>query len=126
MRLRTGMIRDYLIYVTSIELEDVDDPMEDMSVYDSSIDAMAGAARREGNLDTLQLALDSLISNPAGRLRAFYGNGYPFSADQFVALLTHACERIWPGQPVSGPGEALPVEFVVMSKEDWNRETGAI
>jgi len=126
MRMRLGTIKDYLTYVTSIELVDVEDPMADMSIYDTAIDAMAAAANRDGNLPKLQLALDSLISEPEGRIRAFFGNGYPFSVEQLLAVLTHACERLWPGQPVSGPGEAFPVEFIAISKEDWARETGAI
>ena len=125
MRMRLGTIKDYLTYVTSITLVDVDDPLEDMSVYDTAIDAMAAAARREGNLGDLQLALDSLISEPEGRIAAFFGMGYPFTTEQLVAVLTHACERIWPGQPVSGPGEALPVDFIAVSRDEWTRESGA-
>jgi hypothetical protein len=124
MRMRLGTIKDYLTYVTSIELVDVDDPLADMSIYDTAIDAMAAAARREGKLGDLQLALDSLISDPAGRIAAFYGMGYPFTTEQLVAVLTHACERIWPGQPVSQPGEAMPVEFVAVSRDEWARESG--
>ena len=112
MRMSKRMIRGYLIYITSIELEDVEDPLEDMSVYDTAIDAMAIRAREDGNLEALQLALDSLIDNPDGRIQPFYGTGYPFSQEELVAIMTYASHRIWPGQPVSGPGEALPVEFV--------------
>lgn len=112
MKLPRKMVDDYLMYITSIELEDVDDPLEDMSVYDTAIDSMAYRARAEGNLDNLQLALDSLISDPSGRLSQFFGTGYPFSENELVEILTYACLRIWPAEPVSGPGEAMPVEFV--------------
>jgi len=122
MRLRKGMIDDYLVYVTSMTFVDVDDPLEDMSVYDTAIDAMAAAAQREGNLDNLHLALDSLISDPDGRIQDFQGLGQPFTSDQMVRLFTYACERIWPGESVSGPGEAVPVDFVTISKADWDRE----
>ena len=124
MRMRLGTIKDYVAYVTSVQLVDVDDPLADMSVYHNAIDAMAAAARRDGALDMLQLALDSLVSEPAGRIRAFYGMGYPFSSGQLVAILTYACERIWPGQPVSEPGEAVPVDFVAVSREQWELEGG--
>ena len=125
MRMLLGTIKDYLTYVTSIELVDVDDPLADMSVYHNAIDAMAATARRDGALGQLHLALDSLVSEPAGRIGAFYGMGHPFSSDQLVAVLTYACRRIWPGQPVSGPGEAVPVDFVAVSRVDWAREGGA-
>ena len=62
--------------------------------------------------EALQLALDSLVDNPDGRIQQFHGTGYPFSKEELVAIMTYASHRIWPGQPVSGPGEALPVEFV--------------
>ncbi len=100
------------MYITSIELEDVEDALEDMSEYDAAIDSMAYRAREDGNLDDLQLALDSLISDPSGRVSQFFGNGYPFSESELVEILTYACMRIWPAEPVSGPGEAMPVEFV--------------
>ncbi len=124
MRIRHGTIESYLRYLTSMTFVDTPDPLADMEAFDSAIDAMAAAARREGNLDLLQLALDALISEPEGRIEEFRGEGHPFSQDQMVALLTYACERIWPGVPVSGPGEAVPVDFVRISKADWALETG--
>ena len=116
MKLSRKMVADHLIYITSIELEDVDDPLEDMSVYDNAIDSMAYRAREDGTLDDLQMALDSLISEPSGRVSQFFGPGYPFSESELAEILTYACRRIWPGEPVSGPGEAMPVEFVSASE----------
>lgn len=124
MRIHHGTIESYLRYLTSMTFVDTPDPLAEMEVFDTAIDAMAAAARREGNLDTLQLALDALISDPEGQIEAFRGEGYPFSNEELAALLTYACKRIWPGVPVSGPGEAMPVEFVRMSRADWALEQG--
>lgn len=101
---------------------DTTDPLADMTVFDNSIDAMAGAAKRDDNLNTLQLALDALISTPT-QIVAFRGDGYPFSQEQFLTLLTYCCQRIWPSMLVSGPGEAVPVEFVFISCAEWALET---
>ena len=111
MRVEKKQIRGYLVYLTSIELEDVEDALDDMSVYDSAIDAMAAAARGDAKPDALQLSLDYLIATPA-ELAKFRGTGFPFSSEELIEVLSYACGRIWPGEPVSGPGEALPVTFV--------------
>ncbi len=112
MRVSKKLIRGYLRYLTSIELEDVEDPLADMSVFHSSIDAMAHAAQTDGMSDTLQLSLNFMISNPSDTLPDFRGSGYPFAEGELVAILDYTCRRIWPDDPVSNLGEAMPVEFV--------------
>lgn len=122
MRLRQGMIADYLAYITSIEIEDPEDVTEDMTIYDQPILSMAAMARSHGNLDKLQMAIDSLISDPDGRLPAFYGSGYPFTDEELIDILDYAYALIWPGEPLTGSGGGVPVEFVAMSEEQWNAE----
>lgn len=119
MIIRTGMIDAYLQYITMIELPEMGDVTEDMSVFDSAIDSMAADAVREGNLKWLQYALDSLASEPGGRVSDFFGDGFPFSEDELAAVLGYAFERICPTEAVSGPGAAVPVDFVAMSAEEW-------
>lgn len=124
MRMHHGTINSYLRYLTSMTFVDTPDPLADLEVFDSAIDAMAAAARRDGNLDMLRLALDSLVSEPEDRIDTFRGEGFPFTQDEVVTILAHALRRLWPDIPVSGPGEAVPVDFIRMSRADWERETG--
>ena len=119
MNLRKGMIADYLMYITSLTFVDPDDVTADMSVYDEAIQGMAGNARYDGNLESLRLALDSLIADPDGRLEQFYGSGYPFSEQELHEILRYAYQQIWPDEPFSKPGMAAPVEFVDMTRQEW-------
>lgn len=120
MRLRRGMISDYLMYVTSLEFVNPGDMTEDMSIYDEAIDAMARNAQYDGNLESLRLAIDSLLAGPEGRLEKFYGSGYPFSDRELLSILRYVYQTIWPDAYMSEPGEAVPVEFVEMTKADWD------
>lgn len=120
MLLRKEMIDEYLSYITSLVFVDPDDVTEDMSVYDDAIEAMAGNARYDENLEYLRLAMDFLIANPENNLEQFYGSGYPFSDRELHAILQYAYQSIWPDEPISEPGEAAPVQFVDMSEPDWN------
>lgn len=119
MRLRKGMVADYLGYITSTSLVDPGDVTEDMSVYDESISAMAANARYDGNLEKLRLAIDALVSKPDGRLGQFRNFGYPFTEDQLAAILRYAYASIWPDAHMSGPGEAAPIELVEATEEEW-------
>lgn len=120
MRLRKGLIADYLMYITSLEFVNPGDVIEDMTVYDEAIDAMARNARYDNNLEALRLAIDSLIADPEGRLRMFYGSGYPFSDRELLSILRYAYQTIWPDAYLSGPGESVPIEFVEMTQSEWD------
>jgi hypothetical protein len=119
MNLRKGMIADYLMYITSLTFVDPEDVTEDMTVYDEAIEAMASNARYDGNLEYLRLAMDSLIADPEGRLEQFYGSGYPFSDQELHEILRYAYQEIWPDADISKPGMAVPVEFIDMTREEW-------
>ena len=112
MKIKTSTIRNYLEYITSMELEDVADPVADLSDYDEAIDAMAADATTDENLKTLRLAMASLIVEPQDRIEAFYGAGYPFTAEQLIEILTYAHNRVWPEREISNSSRTLPVEFV--------------
>lgn len=120
MNIQKNMIERYLNFITSLTFTDPGDVTEDMELYDEAIEAMASFARMDDNLEYLRVALDSLIADPDGRLEQFYGTGHPFTDQELHEILRYAYQSIWPGEHISAPGTAVPVEFLDVSDEEWN------
>lgn len=125
MKIRKELIEGYTRLLTMGRAVNAPDPMADLAQFDADIRAMHKRAYKDGNLDWLRLALDSLIANPRGRIGQFAGQQYPFDEAELQALFRRAYETIWPDQPLSEPGDEADLEFVDMSAEDWAAFTGA-
>ncbi|MBY6055527.1 hypothetical protein [Leisingera daeponensis] len=125
MKIRKELIEGYTRLLTMGRAVSAPDPMADLSQFDADIRAMHKRAYKEGNLDWLRLALDSLIAGPEGRISQFAGQQYPFSDRELEALFRRAFGMIWPDQPLSEPGDEADLEFVEMSAEEWDAFTGA-
>ncbi|NSY38568.1 hypothetical protein [Leisingera sp. ANG59] len=125
MKIRKELIEGYTRLLTMGRAVNAPDPMADLAQFDADIRAMHKRAHKEGNLDWLRLALDALIATPDGRIGQFAGQQYPFSDPELEALFRRAYGMIWPGQPLSEPGDEADLEFVEMSAEEWDAFTGA-
>lgn len=125
MKIRKELIEGYTRLLTMGRAVNAPDPMADLAQFDADIRAMHKRAHKDGNLDWLRLALDSLVANPRGRIGQFAGQQYPFDDAELQALFRRAYETIWPDQPLSEPGNEAELEFVDMSAEDWAAFTGA-
>ncbi|UWQ76156.1 hypothetical protein [Leisingera sp. M658] len=124
MKIRKELIAGYTRLLTMGRAVNAPDPMADLAQFDADIRSMHKRAHKEGNLDWLRLALDSLIASPAGRISLFAGQQYPFDDAELQALFRRAYGMIWPDQPLSEPGDEADLDFVEMSAEDWNAFTG--
>ncbi|WP_027259467.1 MULTISPECIES: hypothetical protein [Leisingera] len=124
MKIRKELIAGYLRLLTMGRAVNAPDPMADLAQFDADIRSMHKRAYKEGNLDWLRLALDSLIASPAGRIGQFAGQQYPFDDAELQALFRRAYGMIWPDQPLSEPGDEADLDFVEMSAEDWDAFTG--
>ncbi|MCB4455165.1 hypothetical protein [Leisingera sp. McT4-56] len=125
MKIRKELIEGYTRLLTMGRAVNAPDPMADLAQFDADIRAMHRRAHKEGNLDWLRLALDSLIASPGGRISQFAGQQYPFDDAELAALFRRAYGMIWPDQPLSEPGEEADLEFAEMSAEEWAAATGA-
>ncbi|MBQ4824221.1 hypothetical protein J4729_06610 [Leisingera sp. HS039] len=124
MKIRKELIAGYTRLLTMGRAVNAPDPMADLAQFDADIRSMHKRAYKEGNLDWLRLALDSLIARPAGRISQFAGQQYPFDDAELQALFRRAYGMIWPDQPLSEPGDEADLDFVEMSAEDWDAFTG--
>ncbi|AHD00356.1 hypothetical protein [Leisingera methylohalidivorans] len=124
MKIRKELIAGYTRLLTMGRAVNAPDPMADLAQFDADIRSMHKRAYKEGNLDWLRLALDSLIANPRGRIGQFAGQQYPFDEAELQALFRRAYGMIWPDQPLSEPGDEADLDFVEMSAEDWDAFTG--
>ena len=127
MKVNSILIEHYLSMVTESRAAMLDDPAGDMSAYDAAIDAMAAAARAADDDDLLRMSIDALIASPGGgRLAQFAGSAYRWPNREFVPLLTHAFERLWPDMALSDAGDAADIEFLPMSSEEWAAYNGRV
>ena len=126
MKVNSVLIEKYLSMVTESRMAMMEDPVEDLNGYDSAIDSMGAAARAAGDEKLLRVSIDALIASPEGRLYRFAGSAYRWPNDEFIQLLTHAYERIWPGRELSFPGEEADIDFVAMSSEEWAAYNGRV
>ena len=124
MKINSRLIERYLSIVTESRVSMMADPARDLTAYDGAIDAMGEAACADDNEDFLRIAIDSLIAEPIGRLSQFTGSTYRWPNEEFVPLLTHAYERLWPDDPLSLPGAEPEVEFEAMTSAEWAAYTG--
>ena len=97
-----------------------DDPVSNWSNFDADIESMRVQALRNGNMDWLRWSMDALIANPDDRIEQFKGFQYPFNKRELVELFTHAFQIIWPEEKISAPGEEVDIDFVDMTKEEWD------
>lgn len=112
MKVELAPIRTYLRMLTESRVAAEGDPMADPSDMDEAIEAMAAAAAEKGDDDLLRVVIDSLATDPDGRLDPFRGAYYGWSDRELVALLDYAYEHLWPDYMRSLPGEEIPIEFV--------------
>jgi hypothetical protein len=124
MKINSRLIERYLSVVTESRVSMMENPARDMTAYDGPIDEMGEAARAEDNEDLLRIAIDALIAKPTGRLSLFTGQTYRWPNEEFVQLLNHAYERLWPEESLSLPGAEPEVEFVSMTASEWAAYTG--
>jgi hypothetical protein len=124
MKVNSLLIEKYLSMVTESRMAMMEDPASDLTGYDDAIDNMGAAAKAAGDERLLRVCIDALIANPEGRLFRFAGSAYRWPNDEFVALLTYAFERLWPGREPSFPGDEADIEFVPMSTEEWDAYNG--
>ena len=127
MKVNSILIERYLSMVTESRAALLDDPAGDMTAYDPAIDAMAAAALAAGDDDLLRMSTDALIAAPGGgRLSQFAGSVYRWPNREFVPLLTHAHERLWPDFALSDPGDQADIDFVPMTSEEWAAYSGRV
>jgi hypothetical protein len=126
MKVNSRLIERYLSIVTESRVSMMEDPARDLTSYDGPIDEMGEAARADDNDDLLRLSIDALIAHPEGRLSQFAGNTYRWPNEEFVPLLTHAYEQLWPDDPLSPPGAEPEIEFVPMTSAEWAAYTGRL
>ncbi len=119
MKMSLEVIKSYTRKLTMGRGASAPDPMFDLSQFNSDAAAMLNEAATAGDLTWLKIALDSLIANPDGRIGQFAGQQYPFNEQQLVEIFTHAFQQIWKGETPSAPGDQVPVDFIVMSDQEW-------
>lgn len=119
MHMNRDLIQAYIRKLTIGVGSAASDPFADITLFDNDVQSVKMAAKRAGDLEWLRLSLDSLITNPRGRIGQFVEQGYPYSDHEMVTLLTYAYQKIWPDQKISEPGEETVLEFVEMSDETW-------
>ncbi|NIZ14726.1 hypothetical protein [Phaeobacter sp. HF9A] len=119
MHMNRDLIQAYIRKLTIGVGSAASDPFADITLFDNDVHSMKMAAERAGDLEWLRLSLDALIANPRGRIGQFVEQGYPYSDDEMVTLLTYAYQKIWPDHKISDPGEEAALEFVEMSDETW-------
>jgi len=124
MKINSRLIERYLSIVTESRMSMMPNPARDLTAYDGPIDAMGEAAAAENNEDILRLSIDALIALPEGRLSQFAGDTYRWPNEEFVPLLTHAYERLWPDEPLSPPGAEPEIEFIPMTRQEWTAYSG--
>jgi hypothetical protein len=124
MKINSRLMERYLSIVTESRGSMMENPAREFTLYDSAIDEMGEAARADDNDTLLRLAIDSLIAEPKGRLHQFAGQTYRWPNEEFIALLTHAHQRLWPEESLSLPGNEPDVEFVAMTSAEWAAEGG--
>ncbi|MFN3971699.1 MAG: hypothetical protein ACK4GO_06165 [Gemmobacter sp.] len=124
MKINSHAVERYVWMLTNGIAASRSDPMEELTGYDYEIDLMIAAAREAGEEELLRRSVDSLLSDPEGRIGMFSGQVHGFRDDEMVDLLTHAYERIWPDLPRSLPGEAPAMEFVPMTDAEWAARQG--
>jgi len=126
MKINSRVIAKYLEMVTESYRAYHDSPGEDVSDYDAAIDDMGAAARAADDDDLLRVALDALIAGPVSQLGDFTGDAYRWPSAEFIPLLTHAYQRLWPDEPLSMEGFGPEVEFEAMSSAEWAAYTGRV
>jgi hypothetical protein len=125
MQMNLALIRSYLLRLTSGRGGSAPDPMADLSEYDPDIEGLRRKAERDGNLDWLRLSMESLILNPAGRIGAFGGQGFPYTERELETLFRHAYARLWPDRDLPDPAGVAAIDFVSMTDEEWDAIRGA-
>jgi len=119
MDIHRDLIKAYIRKLTLGRGSAAPDPFADITLFQNDVQTMKSAAERAGDLEWLRLSMDALIANPDGRIDQFVGQGYPFSDEEMVALLTYAYTTIWPDHEISEPGYEAPLDFVDMTDETW-------
>lgn len=119
MKLSNTMLRGYLRRIALGYLGRSDEPPEDPSEFDASIDEVRLAAEAAGDMPWLKLGLDHLLTAPGVRLRDYSGGQFPYTEHALYDLFLHAWQVLWPGESLSVPGEGAQLELEEMQPEDW-------
>jgi hypothetical protein len=115
MYIATGLIDEYLNYVTSY-VGDIGGVPEDLTEYYTSIINMKLAANERRDLDCLKLLIDYLLTTNKSDYETIH---YIYSAEEFKELLTYIRNVIWPDSK-SLPVEILKdIKLMPMSSTDW-------
>jgi hypothetical protein len=91
MDIATGLIDEYLTYVTSY-IGDLGGVPEDVTEYYNSVVDMKLAATEKGNLDDLKLSIDYLLATNKSEYKTVH---YDYSIGEFKELLTSIQNTIW-------------------------------
>lgn len=119
MRVSIEVIQRYVWSLTEGRAASSTEPMADLEAYDPEIDEIGARAAAAGESELLRLSLDALIAGPRDRLHTFRGQVYSFPGRELTDLLAYAYVRLWPDREPSLPGTEMPVEFELMTDEEW-------
>jgi hypothetical protein len=115
MYIATGLLDEYLTYVTSY-VGDNDGVPEDLTEYYDSIINMKLAATEKRDLDYLKLLIDYLLMTNKSNYETIH---YIYSAEEFKELLTYIRDVIWPDSQSPRFENLKNIKLVPMSITDW-------
>jgi len=124
MKVNYYVVRRYLAWLTEGRAASDPDQLHDWQSYEPDMDQMMREAQEGGDEVLLKRALDSLVSDPTGRIDAFAGQVHGYDDDDLVELFSAAFEYLWPDEMLSEPGEAPKMDFVPMSDAEWAARQG--
>jgi hypothetical protein len=115
MYIATGLIDEYLNYVTSY-VGDIGGTPENLTEYHDSVINMKLAANERNDWDYLKLLLDYLLAKNKCEYETIH---YIYSAEEFKELLTYIRNVIWPDCPSPRVENLENIKLVPMSATDW-------
>jgi hypothetical protein len=119
MDLSESMIRYYLDSITVSYFNHNELPPDDVKGYYDQVLALKRKAVSHGDLDSLKVAFEYLLSHrelDCGRLG---DDRYPYSDEEIREIIRYAWHTIWPETSDAAPAVHPDVRLVQMPLEDW-------
>ncbi|MGF1489076.1 MAG: hypothetical protein ACFBSE_18470 [Prochloraceae cyanobacterium] len=118
MKISGGMVSHYLNAVTAY-VGDIGDAAEDVSEYHEDIINMKLRAEKHGDLDSLRLAIDYLLTHPEANPSSYAAIHYDYDDEEIKELLNYIRLVVWSTESVTNLEEVNKVELVNTSLSDW-------
>lgn len=119
MKISKSMINYYLSSVTVGWFDDNDLPPDEVQKYLPLVQDIKTWATHHGDLETLKLSFEYLLTHPEINYEEFAGGRYPYDSEEIREIIEFVYRTIWTDSQQISLERSPNVQLVQMPLEEW-------